>query len=62
MICLYLPDMKPYEIYDIQYDVLGRPSFLVYRDSKWTILDSIFFTPNYDGDDFSGYYVDDYGR
>lgn len=62
MTCLYLPDMKPYKIYDIRYDVLGRPSFLVYRDGKWAVLDSIFFTPNYDGDDFSGYYVDDYGR
>lgn len=62
MTCLYLPDMKPYEIYDIQYDVLGFPRFLVYRDSKWVVLEAMLFTPNYDGDEISGYYVDDYGR
>ncbi len=34
MTCLYWPDMKQYEIYDIQYDVLGRPRFLIYRDTR----------------------------
>lgn len=62
MTCLYLPGLKPYEIYDIRYDKSGYPHFLIYREKQWRIISAKHFTPNYDGDDFSGYYVDDYGR
>ena len=62
MTCLYLPDMLPYEIYDIKYDSCGYPSFLIYRQRQWISISAKHFTPNFDGDDFSGYYVDDYGR
>lgn len=62
MTCLYLPDMIPYKIYDITYGSTGEPWFLIYRHGDWLQLPSKKFTPNYDGDDFSGYYVDDCGR
>ena len=62
MTCLYLPDMIPYKIYDITYGATGESWFLIYRHGDWLQLPAKNFTPNYDGDDFSGYYVDDYGR
>lgn len=47
MTLLYRPDMMPYEIYGITYNVIGDPQFLIYRKGHWRRIDAEYFTPNY---------------
>ena len=35
-----------YVVYDISYDKLGYPYFLIYKDSQWLLCSANRFTPN----------------
>lgn len=59
MTCLYLPDMMPYEIYDIRYDSCGYPNFLIYRQKQWMVISAKHFTPNFYADGSGGYMLCD---
>lgn len=55
MTLLYKPDMVPYEIYDIHYDVCGYPTFLIYRQNQWVQISAKHFTPKFCSDGSGGY-------
>lgn len=55
MTLLYKPDMAPYEIYDIHYDVMGDPLFLIYRQNQWVQISAKHFTPKFYEDGSGGY-------
>lgn len=44
---LNMKDTTEYEIYDIAYDNVGNPYFLIYKNKRWEIVHSMYFTPNY---------------
>lgn len=38
-------DNKTYEVYDIVYDKVGYPQFLIYKDGEWVRLSAKHFRP-----------------
>ena len=45
MVVVNKKDKKSYRIYDITYDRVGYPHFLIYKDGQWLRLSAKHFRP-----------------
>jgi hypothetical protein len=43
-------DKQMYEVFDITYDSVGYPHFLIYQDNRWVRMSAKYFRPLEDRD------------
>lgn len=47
---------EKYEVYDITYDKVGYPHFLIYKDGEWIRISAKHFRPLIEKDWFDGWF------